>query len=264
MIVSTPSGAVGLDAAGAGEPMLLLHGFPLDRTLWAPQLASPIPGVRTIAPDLPGYGDSAFVDVPSLDAWADWLAELLDTLRLNRVILGGLSMGGYLCFAFWRRHPERVRALVLADTKAGADSEEARGKRLEMRALAGDRGAAAVAEKMLPGMVGKTTRNSRPEVVALLETMMGRASVRAVQESLDILRQRPDSIATLGTIDVPTLILCGEEDVLTPVAESRSMHLAIPHSELALIPAAGHASNVESPVVFNSLLAGFVSANIGG
>lgn len=262
MIVTTKSGTVGLDSAGEGAPLLLLHGFPHDRALWAPQFAAPIAGIRMLAPDLPGFGESAPVDVPSLDAWADWTADLLDALHIDRVMLGGLSMGGYLCFAVWRRHRERVRALVLADTKAGADSDEARGKRREMQAMARTEGVGAVAAKMLPGMVGRTTRATRPDVVATLDAMMRRSSGRAVHDSLDALRTRADSTPTLATISVPTLILCGEEDALTPVAESRAMHAAIPGSRLGTIPGAGHASNMENSATFNRLLSEFASATI--
>lgn len=260
MIVQTRHGPVGLDTAGDGVPLVLLHGFPHDRTLWAPQLAQAIPGARLLAPDLPGFGESAAVAEASLDAWSDWLAGLLDALGLERVALGGLSMGGYLCFAFWRRHRARVRALVLADTRAGADSDEARAKRRDMQRLVAAEGIAAVAERMLPGMVGRTTRESRPEVVAVLDAMMRRASTRAVHDALEALATRADSTPTLATIDVPTLIVCGEEDVLTPPAESRAMHAAIAGSRLAILATAGHASNVEVPREFSDLLSGFVGA----
>jgi pimeloyl-ACP methyl ester carboxylesterase len=253
---------IGLSTAGEGEPLVLLHGFPHDRSLWAPQLAAPPHGTKLFAPDLPGFGESARLDAPSLDVWADWLAALLDHLALDRVTLGGLSMGGYLCFAFWRRHPGRVRALVLADTKAGADDAGGRRKRGEMQALVRQQGAGAVAEQMITGMVGRTTREERPAVVETLDAMMRRASPAAIEDALDVLKDRPDSTSTLATIRVPTLIICGEEDALTPVAESRAMHSAIAGSALGTIPRAGHASNLEDPDAFDRLLTGFVSATI--
>lgn len=253
-----------LSVAGEGEPLVLLHGFPHDRTLWAPQLAAPPEGVRMVAPDLPGFGESARIDGPSVDSWADWLAAVLDHLGLHRVMLGGLSMGGYLCFAFWRRYPARVLALVLCDTKAGADDEAGKAKRVEMQRLARERGAGAIAERMIAGMVGKSTREERPAVVATLDAMMRRASPDAIRDALDVLRGRPDSTPTLATITVPTLIVCGEEDALTPVAESRAMHAAIAGSELGIIPRAGHASNLEDPAAFDRLLSAFVSATIRG
>lgn len=261
MIVTTAAGRVGFEEAGRGTPLLLLHGFPHDRTLWEAQLAAPPATARLIAPDLPGFGESAVVDVPSLDAWADWCIALCDSLELPQVVLGGLSMGGYLAFALWRRHPERIRGLILADTKAGADSEEARAKRVEMQALALAEGAAGVAEKMMAGMVGKTSRETRPTALAFLEAMMRRASVGAIVDALDAMRTRADSAPTLPTITVPTLVICGDEDALTPVKESEALHAAIPDSQLAIIPGAGHASCVEHPAAFNALLTGFVAAH---
>ncbi len=253
---------VAFESAGSGEPLVLLHGFPHDRSLWAPQLASPIPGIRTFAPDLPGFGESSRLREASVERWADWLAAWLDQLELGRVLLGGLSMGGYLCFAFWRRHAHRVRALILADTRAGADDDEAKAKRSAMQDVARAQGVGAIAERMIAGMVGKTTHEERPEVVAALDAMMRRTSVPSVVDALTLLRERPDSTATLPSITVPTLILCGEEDVLTPVKESQAMHAAIPGSRLEVIPRAGHASNLEDPATFTRLLSGFATATI--
>lgn len=263
MIVHTRAGDVGYDEAGEGAPVLLLHGFPHDRSLWAPQLAASLPG-RRIAPDLPGFGDSTSAAEATFDCWADGIADLLDALAIERAIVGGLSMGGYLAFALWRRHPRRIGALVLADTRAGADSEEGRAKRREMQALARAEGAGAVSERMMAGMVGRTTRAERPEVIRTLDAMMRRASIPAITDALDALMDREDSTPTLATITVPTLIVCGEEDALTPVAESRAMHAAIPGSELGILPRAGHASNLEAPEAFNGLLSRFLAATIRG
>lgn len=260
MMIATRSGTVGLDEAGTGTPVLLLHGFPHDRTLWTAQLATPPAGARLIAPDLPGFGESEGAAVPNLDAWADWTIALLDALEIEQAVVSGLSMGGYLAFAIWRRHPTRVRGLILADTKAGADTLEGKEKRVAMQALAVTDGAGAIADAMMPGMIGKTTRASRPKAMAFLDEMLRRQSVGAIHDALDALRTRPDSTATLATITVPTLIICGEEDTLTPVKESEAMHAAIAESQLAIIPSAGHASCVEQPAPFNALLAGFLSA----
>lgn len=262
MIIHTPLGAVGLAESGSGVPVVLLHGFPHDRALWAPQLAYPASGFRYIALDLPGFGDSVQLAEANLDAWADWLAAVLDTMKIDRAVIGGLSMGGYLAFAFWRRHPGRVSALILADTRAGADSEEARAKRREMQSLVLAEGSGAVAEKMIGGMVGKSTREKRADVVAILDAMMRRASVGGITDALQALMDRDDSTETQGTITVPTLVMCGEDDTLTPVAESRAMVDAIPGSRLGLIPSAGHVSNIEAPAVFNGLLSDFLAATI--
>jgi pimeloyl-ACP methyl ester carboxylesterase len=262
VILHTAEGVVGLDERGEGPPLLLLHGFPHDRTLWAPQVADDALRVRRIAPDLPGFGESGPTDEASFDRWADWTAALLDALRIERAIIGGLSMGGYLAFAVWRRHRHRVLGLVLADTRAGADSEEGRAKRREMQGLALAEGAGAVADRMITGMVGKTTRAERPAVVASLEAMMRRAPIPAITDALGALMDREDSTPTLASISVPTLVLCGEEDTLTPVAESRALHAGIAGSTLGLIPRAGHASNLEDPIAFDGLLSRFLTATI--
>jgi len=262
MIVATKAGTVAFDESGAGVPVLLLHGFPHDRSLWAAQLAVPPNGARLIAPDLPGFGESQRGDVPSLDAWADWTMTFCDALGLKQVVIGGLSMGGYLAFAIWRRHPTRVRGLVLADTRAGADTAEGKAKREDMKALALAEGSGAIAEKMLPGMTGKTSRETLPHVVAILDTMMRNCPVDAVTDGLDAMRTREDSTPTLATITVPTLIVCGAEDALTPVAESEAMHKAIASSQLGILPGAGHASCIEHPAGFNALLSGFITASI--
>lgn len=262
MIVRTRLGVVGCDIAGDGVPLVWLHGYPLDRTLWAPQLAAALPGVRQVAPDLPGFGGSARLPERSFDAWADWVAALLDALAIERCILGGLSMGGYLAFACWRRHPSRIRALVLADTRAGQDSAEARARREENQRLLETQGVGALAERLLPGMVGRTTRRERPEVPAALDAMMRRADPAAVADAREALIGRDDSAPSLPTITVPTLVLCGDEDALTPLAESRALADAIPGARLAVVPQAGHCSNLEQPAVFNALLSEFLVATI--
>lgn len=262
MTVRTRLGTVGCDDTRVGEPVLLLHGYPHDRTLWAPQLAAPAPGFRYIAPDLPGFGETERISPAALDRWSDWAISLLDALGLENAVIGGLSMGGYLALAIARRHPSRVRALVLADTRAGADSDEARGKRRDAQTLVRAEGSGAIARLAIAGMVGKTSRASRPAVVATVDAMMRRASVDAIVDALQLLVDRPDATPSLATIAVPTLILCGEEDVLTPPDDSRAMHAAIAGSRLEIIPEAGHASNMEQPEVFNRLLSDFLGATI--
>lgn len=262
MKLRTDLGTVSYDEAGSGVPLVLLHGFPHDRSLWAAQLTAPPSGVRLIAPDLPGFGGSDSAAVPSLDHWADWTIAFCDALGLDTVALGGLSMGGYLTLALWRRHAARLRALVLADTKSGADSDEARGKRIAMQETALQQGAGAIADAMMPGMVGKTTRRERPGAVEYLDAMLRRAPVSGIHDALEAMRTRPDATPSLAGISVPTLVICGEEDALTPVRESEAMAAAIPDSQLAIIPGAGHASCVEHPAAFNAVLAGFCTARL--
>jgi len=270
MITFTNGRALGYDDVGAGIPVLFLHGFPHNRSLWSPQLGALAAPARTICMDLRGFGESAAVaeEGPAddtaagghwgVDGYADDAAALLDELALDRVVVAGLSMGGYAALAFWRRHRGRVRALVLCDTRATADTDAARLARTEMQALAHERGSSAVANQMITGMVGRTTREKHPELVDELHRMMSLAPVAGVVGALDALRNRPDSTPTLPTIDVPTLIVVGDEDVLTPVTDARAMHLAVAGSRLEVIAGAGHVSNMERPAAFNHILSEFL------
>src|SRR6185503_17495566 len=185
---------------------------------------------------------------------------LMDAAKVERAIIAGLSMGGYVAFALWRRHRARVRALVLADTKAGADSPEAKQKRRDMIALAKERGSEGVADAMIGGMVGKSTREKSPEIVDAMHAMLTAAPVDGVVGALEALMERPDSAPTLATIDVPVLIVVGEEDALTPVKESEAMHAAIAGSRLEVLSGAGHVSNVERPAAFNHVLTEFLAS----
>ncbi len=258
MITFANGFAVGYDDVGAGIPVLFLHGFPHNRSLWAPQLGALATPARTITMDLRGFGESVPGRAVSVDDYADDAAALLDVLGIDRAVVAGLSMGGYAALAFWRRHGARVRALVLCDTKAGADDDAARAARRKMQALARDGGSAAIANGMIGGMVGPTTRLNNPELVDELHRMMSLAPEDGVGGALDALMSRPDSTATLATINVPTLIIVGEEDALTPATEARTMHLAIGGSRLEIIAGAGHVSNAERPATFNHALSEFL------
>jgi 3-oxoadipate enol-lactonase len=249
---------LGYDEVGAGNPLLLLHGFPHDRTLWAPQLTGLSRRSRVIAVDLRGFGESSVSPPFTVDQYADDAAALMDALGIERAIIGGLSMGGYAALAFWRRHRRRVRGLVLADTRAGADSEEGRAKRREMIALARAEGSDAIARSMLTGMVGKKTRDRHPEIAESVRVMMARASVDGVVGALEAMMTRPDSTPTLPTIDVPVLVVVGADDALTPPKEAATLAAAIRGSTLEVIPRAGHVSNVERPAAFNYVVTDFL------
>lgn len=249
----------GYDDSGTGAPLLLIHGFPHDRSLWAPQGRGLAGQARCIAPDLRGFGESTPSPPFSMDRYADDLAALLDLLRVDRAVVGGLSMGGYIALAFWRRHRRRVRGLILANTRAGADSAEARDRRQRMIALAREHGSSAIAEAMLPGMIGKTSREKSPELVAAVHRMMSSAPVAGVVGALEAMMERPDSTPTLGTIDVPVLVVTGEEDALIPAAEARAMHADIRGSQFEVIAGAGHLSNLERPAAFNHVVSEFLA-----
>jgi pimeloyl-ACP methyl ester carboxylesterase len=245
---------------GHGLPVVLLHAFPLNRTMWEPQIAALFGECRCIVPDLRGFGDSPKSGPYTMDRFADDVASLLDALRIERAVIGGLSMGGYIALAMWRRHRHRVRALILADTRAAADTDEGKQKRDGLMALAARDGAMAVAEKQITGLTGRSTREKQPELVDRIKIVMSGESVDGIVGALQAMRARPDSTALLSGIDVPTLVVVGEEDVITPVKEARAMASAIRGSRLEVIPEAGHLSNLERPAAFNAALSDFVGS----
>jgi 3-oxoadipate enol-lactonase len=248
------------DVRGDGPALLLVHGFPLDRTIWKHQLGA-LQGWRRIAPDLRGMGQS---DAPeagySMAAYADDLARLLDRLRVNKAVVAGLSMGGYIAFEMLRRHRNRVAGLVLCDTRAGADSEQGRKGREDMIALAQTQGAAAVAERMLPKLLGKSTHQTQPQVVAQVREMIVKTPVAGIVGALTAMRDRPDSTPLLAEIDVPALVVAGSEDELIPVADMRAMADAIPEAALTTIANAGHVPCLESPTAMTRVMAEFLEA----
>jgi 3-oxoadipate enol-lactonase len=247
---------------GSGTPLLLIHGFPHTYHLWDAQrsgLQGTEHSIRLITPNLRGFGGSEVRGPYSMAQYADDIAELLSQLDIPQVVLGGLSMGGYIVFEFWRRYPHMVRALILADTRCTADTAEAREKRKALIALAQEQGANAVAENQLTGMVGATTRESRPEVVERLRAMLSAQPVEGIVGALSAMMERPDSTPTLSTIDVPTLVVVGDEDVITPVKDARAIHASIPGSVLTVIPQAGHVSCMEVPAQFNAAVVDFFS-----
>jgi len=192
-----------------------------------------------------------------MDRYADDVVAVLDTLQIERAVIVGLSLGGYVSFALWRRHRDRVRALVLADTRAGGDTVETVARRHELIELAETQGSAAVANAQIAGLVGKTTRDKRPDIYDSVHRMMSQAPETGVVGSLEAMIARPDSTPTLATIDVPTLIIVGDEDVATPPKEARQMHAAIRGSRLEVLRQAGHLSNLERPASFNAVVTEF-------
>lgn len=250
------------EQSGSGRPVVLLHAFPLSARMWdaqRPQLAA---RCCLVTPDLRGFGGSApGDDPPSVDAMADDVAALLDRLGLPSVVLGGLSMGGYVAMAFLRRHPERVAALVLADTKAGADPEPAVANRLRMAdTLEAEASPRALLDEVAPNLVGDTTKDCRPDVVDLIDEMVRECDPAAAAWAQRAMAARPDSFDTLRAATVPTLVLVGEEDALSPPAEAEAMAAAVPGGRGEfVIKAAGHLSSLELPDVFAAVLSAFLN-----
>lgn len=232
-------------------PLVLLHAFPLDSRMWDGVRAPLVAQTRVITPDQRGLGRTTLPDTdrdPDLaDAAADVLA-LLDRLGLDRVLLGGCSMGGYLAMAVLRAAPERVAGLVLIDTRAGADSDEAAAGRRATAERAETEGHAGwLAEKMLPDLLGATTRAALPELVGTVRELIDAQPPAGVAWAQRAMAARPDSLALLRTADVPALVLVGEEDTLTTPEVAREMAGAMPDAELVVLPNVGHLSPLESP-----------------
>ena len=252
---------IGYDDAGRGLPVLFLHGFPHDRSLWSHQRVALASRIRCIVPDLRGFGESTGT-AHDVDTYADDAVRLLDHLEVDDTVVCGLSMGGYIAMAMWRRYPSRVRGLVLCDTRAGADTADQRATRNVMISKARVDGAAVVADLQLGKMVGQDTHSHRPDVVETMRTMMTRQSVGAITGALQALRDRPDSQETIGSITVPTLVLVGEDDALTPPSEAEAMMALLPAAagaRLETIEGAGHVSCIERPAAVTHALADFLA-----
>ena len=248
------------DTGGAGVPLVLIHGYPLDRTVWAAQSKGLRSVARVIAPDLRGFGGTPLPEGnATMDTYAADVAALLDKLGMDRAVIGGVSMGGYIAFAFRRLFPARVRALVLVDTRPGADSAEGKKARGDAIALARAEGAAAVAARMLPKMHGK---GAAPDYVRSLSDLMSRQPVAGIVAALGAMRDRVDSTPDLATIDVPTLVVSGADDTLVPPAESVAMSKAIRGARLVLVPGAGHLPNFEAPDAFNEAVRAFLGSGV--
>jgi len=247
---------------GGGPAVVLLHAFPLARSMWRPQAEALQGEYRVIAPDLRGFGGSrGFADAPSVETMADDVAALLDELKVTGpVVLGGLSMGGYVALAFACRHPARLRGLVLADTKADPDDAEGRANRDRLIAFAQNNTARAVIDQMLPKLLGAETTARRPEVAEEVRAIASRQTAAGIVGALKALRDRPDANPGLGAIAAPTLVLVGRDDMLTPPAKSEEMASRIPNARLVVIDGAGHLSNLEQPAAFNAALRSFLQS----
>ncbi len=252
-----------LDVGSGDLPLVLLHAFPLQAEMWAHQLACLSARTRVIAPDLKGFGRS---DAPPGDsgdlgysggsgytmaAYASEVAGLLDGLGVGRVVLGGLSMGGYVAFDFLRRFGDRVAGLVLADTRAEADTPEMLERRTGQQDTVAREGPGAVVDTLLSGLLSEPTRAGRPELVARVRTLMDNPAAGYVG-ALEAMKRRPDSTADLAGIAVPTLALVGDSDALSPPDVVRGWQERIPGSRLVVLPGAGHLSNLEAADDFNA------------
>lgn len=241
-------------------PLLLIHGFPFNNTMWEEQVVDLAEITRVIAPDLRGHGRSDAPDPPyTMRDLAHDCVGLLDYLGIDRpVVVGGLSMGGYITFEIYRQFPERVAGLILASTRAGADDEAGKANRDQMAERAQVEGVTAVTDGMLPKLLAPETYEGDEDVVAFVRDMMAGTSVEGMVGALMAMKERPDSTPLLAEIAAPTLVIHGADDQIVPLGEAEAMAEAISTAEFVVIPDAGHLPNLEQPDLFNDALYEFM------
>ena len=244
---------------GPEDPVVLLHAFPLNRKMWAPQVEVLAGTRRIITPDYPGFGSSPRPCAqPDVRYYAEQLRELLDRLALERVILGGLSMGGYVAFAALRLFPERISALVLANTRPDPDTEEIKETRRETARRVAEEGVEVLPKLQMERLLAPDTLENNKDVVETVRAMILESSPDGVVAALGAMRERPDSTSLLGEINVPTLVLGGAEDALSTPEVMGEMAGKIPNSRHLTLEGAGHLSNLEAPEEFNAALKDFL------
>lgn len=264
MGTATLSGTrVNFGDTGSGSPALvLLHAFPLHSGMWDDQVAAFSPHRRVVTPDLPGFGSTPAIggtDAATMGGFADVVAGLIDHLGIAPVVVGGLSMGGYVTFALVRRRPELVAGVLLADTRAAADSIEVAERRSAQQAQVAAGGTAELVDTMIAGLLSDETRARRPQVVERARALMAANSAAGIIAALGAMRARPDATAELAGIAIPALVVVGELDVPSPPAEAEAMADALPDAHLEVIDGAGHLSNLEAPASFNAAVATFLN-----
>jgi 3-oxoadipate enol-lactonase len=246
------------DDVGGGPAVVMLHGFPFNRSMWRGQTEALRATRRVVAPDLRGHGGTTVAETATMEEMADDVAALFDKLNIERATVAGLSMGGYVALAFFRKYARRVGALVLADTRAVADTEEAKRTREETARRALAEGMEQIADAMLPKLLSKETRERRPEVVERVRAMMLATRPVGAAAALRGMALRRDQTGLLPEIKVPTLVVVGSEDMITPPSDAEAMCAKMEGSRLARIEGAGHVSNLERPEEFNRALVEFL------
>ena len=246
---------------GSGLPIVLVHGFPLDHTMWNAQIDALSETYRVIAPDLRGFGQSGVTGGKvTMEQFADDLAALLDALAVDcPVVFCGLSMGGYVAWQFWRKYTSRVKALILCDTRAVADTAQVAAGRLETAEGVLRDGPAALVDMMVPKLFAPAVAGDRPELVRSLGRVMLSGDRRGIAAAGRGMAERPDVTDVLGQIDCPTLVIVGQHDAISTVEEMRGIAAAIPGAKLVEIVGSGHMSPMEKPVEVNAAIMEFLA-----
>ncbi len=249
------------DTGGNSMPVVLVHAFPLNGSMWDGQVEALSDRWRLLVPDLQGFGGSDAPDDPgrySMDSFADSIAAVLDDAGAPRAVVVGLSMGGYAAFSLWRRHRDRVAALVLADTRAESDPEEGKAKRTAQQQQVREQGTQGLIDALVTALLAESTRDKKPDVVVATKKAMDNAPEGFIG-ALEAMKNRVDSTGDLTGITVPTLVIVGEHDAVTPPEAARKIHEHVGGSRLVVLPEAGHLSNLEAPDAFNGAVAEFMS-----
>lgn len=242
--------------------LLFIHGFPFNKDFWQPQLSFFSSICRVVAYDVRGYGSSSKVaDTFTVDDLGDDLVSLITTLQLNRVVLCGLSMGGYIALNVISRYPQLVSGIILCDTQCTADTDEMREKRFHAIDLIRKGGKDAYINTSLKNLFAPQSFNTHPQSVEFIRGIMNKADAEIICNTLKALAERHETCSSLATIQVPALIICGVEDAVTPVAKAEYMHRQISGSSLMLIPDAGHVTNHEETETFNNSVSEFLQKN---
>jgi 3-oxoadipate enol-lactonase len=255
---------IAYDDHGVGQPILFLHAFPLNRSMWQGQIVTLLneQSYRLVALDWRGFGESeSATTLSTMEVLADDVAALMDALGMQQAILCGLSLGGYVAFAFLRKYPERVQGLILADTKPDPDNEEGKANRERIAQLAESEGPGAVADLQMPKLLSDATRQHHLEVEMQVRRMAEVATGSGIAAVSRGMAQRADAKDLLAQITVPTLVLVGEQDALTPPTVAREYAAHIPGAQLVVIPQAGHLSNLEQPEAFFAAVHNFLQGS---
>src|SRR5947209_5195775 len=254
---------IAYDDHGIGQPLLFLHAFPLNRSMWSGELMALLQDgrFRLVALDWRGFGESdTTVGISTMEQFADDVAGLMDELGMQDAILCGLSMGGYATFAFLRKYPQRVYGLILADTRPGADTPEAQANRENVAQIAETQGTGAIADLQVPRLLSEYTRQHHPEVEIRVRQMIEAATVQGIAAASRGMARRADSTDLLASIACPTLVIVGEQDALTPPSVAQEYAAKIPGAQLVVISNAGHLSNLEQPEAFLQVVRGFLGS----
>lgn len=262
MKIQIDNGFLEYETQGTGIPLLFIHGYPLSRQIWRPQIEGLSVHVLSIAVDLRGHGGSFPFEGPyTMDLLAEDCHQILDSLQLHRpVLICGLSMGGYVVFALYRKYPDLFMGMILTSTRPGADSPEGVANRKAAINNALEHGAGFIANGMLQKIVSPGTLSSKPDLVKTIHKIMADTSVQGIVGASQGMMMRPDSTTLLPQISCPVLIVHGTDDQIIPLREAEMMHQLIPHSHLVKITEAGHLLNLEQPEIFNQAILDFISS----